>query len=157
MHLHQWWTRPCMLQSVGLISIKVTHCCSRCCWNAPLTTSLCSYPLFGLYRRSVNVEECQWVPFFLPWRNSVPHLCFICTSTSGAILPDCPSAAICHTATTRNRILLGRFNRYCHTTNIHLQHHGPTPHTQSTSLKVSRLPRLKIAAKQAYYLMEELR
>ena len=46
-------------------------------------------------------------------------LCFICTSTSDTILSDCPSAAICHGATKGIGILLGRFNPYCHTTNIH--------------------------------------
>ena len=34
--------------------------------------------------------------FFLTWRNSMRHLCFIRTSTSCAILSDCP-AAICYT------------------------------------------------------------
>jgi len=33
------------------------------------------------------------------WRNSVAHLCFICTSMSDGILSDCPSTAICHTTT----------------------------------------------------------
>jgi len=34
---------------------------------------------------------------------------------SDAALSDCPSAAICHTATTYNGILMGRFSLYCHT------------------------------------------
>ena len=50
----------------------------------------------------------------------------ICTSMSDAIVSDCPSAVICHMATTFNGILVGRFNFYCHTTNIHLWHYGPT-------------------------------
>ena len=45
--------------------------------------------------------------------------CFIFTSMSGAIVSDCPSAAICHMAITCNGILVGRFNLYCHTTSIH--------------------------------------
>jgi len=38
-------------------------CCYHC-WNAPLTTSLCSHPLLGLHQRSASIYECQWVPFF---------------------------------------------------------------------------------------------
>jgi len=42
---------------------------------------------------------------FTAWRNSATHLCFFRTSTSDAILSDCPFAAICHTATRSNGIL----------------------------------------------------
>ena len=52
------------------------------------------------------------------WRNSIPHICFICTSTSDTILSDCPFPAISHTTTKCNGILGGRFNLHCHTTNI---------------------------------------
>ena len=62
---------------------------------------------------------------FSAQRNSVTHLSFTCTSMSDSILSDCPSAAICHTATTWSRILVGRFNLYC-PTNIHLWHHETT-------------------------------
>ena len=55
---------------------------------------------------------------FSTWRNSVPHLCFRYTSMSDAAVSDCPSAAICHTATKYNGILAGRFNPYCHTTDL---------------------------------------
>ena len=48
------------------------------------------------------------------------HFFFIHSSTSDAILSDCPSAVICHTATECNGILGGRFSFYCHTTNIRL-------------------------------------
>lgn len=34
------------------------------------------------------------------------------------LFADCPSAGICHLATKCNRILVGRFNLYCNTTNI---------------------------------------
>lgn len=40
------------------------------------------------------------------------HFCFIFTSMSDTILSDCPLSAICHTATTGNRILVERFNLY---------------------------------------------
>ena len=43
------------------------------------------------------------------------HLSFIDTSMSDAILSDCPSAAMCCMATECNRMLLERFNLYCHT------------------------------------------
>ena len=63
--------------------------------------------------------------FFSTRRNSVTLHCFIHTSVSDAILSDCPSAAICHRATTWNGILAERFNLYCHTTTICTvgQHH----------------------------------
>ena len=38
-------------------------------------------------------SECQWMSMgaiFSTWRNSVPHLCFICPSMSDSILPGCP-------------------------------------------------------------------
>jgi len=90
---------------------------------AALTTTtalLVSHPLSGLLKRSASIDEYQLLPFFPAWRNSVTHFPSICTSTSNAILLDCLSAAICHTATTCNGILVGKFNLYCHTTNIHL-------------------------------------
>ena len=72
-------------------------------------------------------SKCQWMSMgtiFSAWRISVPHLCSIHTSISDAILSHCPSAAICCTVTICNRILVGRFNLYCHPTNIHLWHCG---------------------------------
>jgi len=47
---------------------------------------------------------------FSTQRNSMTHLCFICASMSDAILSDCPSAAICPTATKCNGILVGRYS-----------------------------------------------
>ena len=44
------------------------------------------------------------MPFFSTWRHSVPLHCFIRTAMSDTILSDCPSAAICHIATTCNGI-----------------------------------------------------
>ena len=61
----------------------------------------------------INVIGCN---FFLPWRNSFSHLCFIKTSMSDAIVSNCPSAAICHIITKCNGILVGRFTLYCHIT-----------------------------------------
>jgi len=54
------------------------------------------------------------------WRNSVTHLCFICTSKSDAILLDCLSTAIHCIATKCNEILVRRFSLYCRITSIHL-------------------------------------
>ena len=45
----------------------------------------------------MNVSSCH---FFPTWRNSLPPLYSICTSMSDTLLSDCPSAAICHIATT---------------------------------------------------------
>ena len=52
------------------------------------------------------------------------HVCIIRTSISDAILSDCTSAAICHMGSKCNGIIVGRFNLYCHSTNICLWHCG---------------------------------
>jgi hypothetical protein len=76
----------------------LSHRC-RHCWNTPPTASLCSHPLFGLRKRSASVLVCKSVHFY-PHGGTQRH-----TSTSSpllmsdAILSDCPSAAICRTAT----------------------------------------------------------
>ena len=99
--------------------VEVTCCCH--CWNTPPTTSLCSHPLFGL--PSV-FNKCKWMSvsaITTDFLHAETRFYFICTSTLGAVLSDCPSAAICHichTATKWNRILAGRFNLYCSTTDI---------------------------------------
>ena len=51
----------------------------------------------------MNVVGCH----FFSWRNSVPHLCFVCTSMSDVILSDCPSAAICHMTAKCHKMLVG--------------------------------------------------
>lgn len=49
------------------------------------------------------------------------------TSMSDTILSNCPAAAICCRVAKWNRMLVGRFILYCHTTtNIHLRCCGPT-------------------------------
>ena len=66
---------------------------------------------------SINVQQALMnvsCYSFSTWRNSMPHFCFICTSMSDTTLSHCPSAAICHTATKCNGILVRRFNLYCH-------------------------------------------
>ena len=93
------------------------HCLH--CWNEPPTTSLCWHPLFGPHKCSVSINEWQW-------RKSVLHLCFTCSSVLDTILSNCPSVTICHTTTACKGILVGRFNRYCHTTNVYLWHLVPT-------------------------------
>ena len=60
------------------------------------------------------------------WRNSITHLCFIHNSMSDAILSDCSSVAVCHTAAKCNATLERRFNLCCHTTNIHFWWCGST-------------------------------
>jgi len=91
-------------------------------FHITVATAETQYPLphyvHNHHHYLVDTDEYQWVQFFpsgvVQWHS------FICTSMSDAILSDCPSAAICHTATTCNGILAGMFNLYCHTTNIHL-------------------------------------
>ena len=85
---------------VAIRSLTCLSCCCFHCWNSPSTASLCLHTLIGLYKYPASTNECQQVPFFPAWRNSVTHFCFIRTSMSDAIWSDCPSAAICHTATT---------------------------------------------------------
>uniref|UniRef100_A0A8C2TLL4 Uncharacterized protein n=1 Tax=Coturnix japonica TaxID=93934 RepID=A0A8C2TLL4_COTJA len=65
----------------------------------------------NIHQAPMTVNGCH---FFSTWRNSVPLLCFILTSTSDTILSGCPSAAICHTATTCNGIVVGRFSLCWH-------------------------------------------
>ena len=48
--------------------------------------------------------------------NSEMHLCFVRTSLSGSLLSERPSAALCHTATACNGVLVERFNPYSHIT-----------------------------------------
>jgi len=55
--------------------------------------------------------------------NWMAHLC---TSMSDAHLSDCSSASICHMESKHNGILVGRYNLYCHTTNICLWCRGPS-------------------------------
>ena len=40
------------------------------------------------------------------------------TNARSTSMPDCPSAAICHVATTHHGTLVGRFSLYCHPTDI---------------------------------------
>jgi len=56
---------------------------------------------------STNVQHASVDAIVSTWRNAIPHLCFISTSISDDIAPDCPSAAICHTTTTSNGISVG--------------------------------------------------
>jgi len=122
MHFHQPWTR---------------HVCKICTsrGDSPLLSpwlhrttnhSLCWYPLFGPHKHSAGVSECQWVPFFQHGRIQWHAYFFILAFTSDAFLSDCPSTAICLTATKCNRILLGRFSLCCYATNICLWCCGPT-------------------------------
>jgi len=119
-------TTSCVLSQVMIKSLHATvkkictaicnvaslsRCCFHC-WN----TSLCSrLVLFGLHKFSAKTDECQWPPCFSTWRNLIPHLRFIHPSMSEAILSNCLSAAICHTAIKWNGILVGRFHLCCHT------------------------------------------
>ena len=79
----------------------------------PLSHCAHIYCLFSrnVQQASVNVNGRH---FFPAWRNSITHLCFICISMSDATMSDCSSAAICHMATTRKKILVWRFSLHHH-------------------------------------------
>jgi len=122
---------PVMNKSLN--AMLVTICTSRGDprFLSPLlkrTTHHQTVPTSTVWSLSI-LSESQWMSrraTFSAWRNSVPPLCFIPTSMSDTTVSDCPSAAICHTATTRNGMLVGRFDFYFHTTNICLWYCGPT-------------------------------
>mgnify|MGYP001853061509 CR=1 FL=1 len=51
-----------------------------------ITTSLCTHPLFDLYKHSANVKRWKQAQFFSSWRNSMTSTCFIHSSMSDTIL-----------------------------------------------------------------------
>jgi len=75
-------------------------------------------------------SKCQW-------RQWVTHLCSIRTSMSDIVVSDHPSAAICHTATTWNGMLVGRFSLDCHPTNIHPDVMGQQHKTAGITFRVA--------------------
>jgi len=111
----------------------LSHGCCHC-WNTLPTTSL-SHCTHTHWLAFINVHGCQWVSFFSTWRNSMTHLCPTHISMSDALLSDCPSAAISHTARTRSSMLDRRFNLYCHNSNIHLWRRGKQNKISSTTFK----------------------
>ena len=93
------------------------------CWNAA-STPHCAHTHCLI---SINVQKSQLMSISAivsAWRNSVPHFCFI-HSPMVRHHSVRLSAAICHTATKCNEILLGRFCLYHRTANIHLWLRGP--------------------------------
>ena len=95
-------------------------------WRWPLSLS----PLLKCTPMSHCATSSIWSPqtfmhwwtstgtIFSEWRNLISHLCFVHTLMSDAIVSECPSAAVCHTTTTCNGMLVGRFSIYCYCTNI---------------------------------------
>lgn len=75
-----------------------------------------THPLTGLtstvWSPPTTIEEGQWVHF-----SHMEEFNSICTSMSGAIASNSPSAAICHMV-TNVKILVGKFNFYFHTTTV---------------------------------------
>jgi len=114
-----------MSKNLHVVLIKICtsrgdHCLCCHCWNSSPTSTDCSPEMFRRH---------WWMSvgaFFPAWRNLVTPLCLVHTPMSDAILSDCLSVAICHTATTYIRVVAGRFNLYCHTTIIRLWCHWST-------------------------------
>ena len=101
--------------------------CDSCAWfvfHVAVTTAEMHHPS-PHYTHIHCFKQASIGVIFSTWRNSVIYLCFVHTSMSDIILSDCLSAANCHVATTCNGILVGRFNLYCHITNIHFWYCGP--------------------------------
>jgi len=84
----------------------------------------CTHIQFGLHRHSLNIDKCPRVQLF-PHRGSQGHSFAPSPSISDAILSECPSATVCHTATPYKGILAGKFILRCRTTNSRW-HRGPT-------------------------------
>ena len=126
---HQWWTRACMLHlcksawtswawlvfHVAVITAETHH-------SRPLYAHIHCLVSVNIQQVWINVSGCNF--FQMEEFSDIPlfHMHFR-VNTIGS---DFPSAAICHTAAKCYRILVGRFNLHCHTTNIRLWHCGPT-------------------------------
>jgi len=103
------------VSTAAVTTAEMHHSLSHCTLNHRLVST-------NIQQASMNANGCDY--FCIEEFNSTPllHTHFMWDT----ILSDCPSAAICHTATKRNRMLVGRFILYSHTTNIHLWCCGPT-------------------------------
>ena len=113
-HICQLCAGACMLLSRTWLVFHITVTTAETHYPPPCAHSYCLVSI-SVQQALMNVSGAIFFPL---WRNSVTHLGFVCTSMSDTALSECPSAAICHTATTCNGILVGRFNLYCHPTNI---------------------------------------
>jgi len=80
------------------------------------------HPLFGLHKYSASVDERQWMPYFLhrgiQFHTFAPY-------TLPRQMPFCQAAILLPSVTTQQKkkcsgILVGSFNLYFHTINIHL-------------------------------------
>ena len=98
-------------------NVPCHSCCSYLCWNLPPTASLCWHPLFGLHQRLASINGFQQVEAF----SSTPllHMHFY-------IRCHCVRQPLCCHLSHDNKILVGRFNLYSHTTNICFRHCRPT-------------------------------
>ena len=137
-HFHQWWTGACIQYLIKSEPVEVIQ----------YKSTLLKYTTHFLAVWSPSVFSKGWwmsmSAIFSAWRNSVPQLCFIHTSTLVAMLSDCPSAAVCCMATTCNGILMGRFNLCCHTTNIWLWHCGQSIHFDAALVLISTYIKLLV-------------
>ena len=100
--MHQWGN-PLSPSSLLKCSTNCAHC-------AHIHHSIS----INTQQMLVNVNGCH----FFCMEDLIPPLCFIHASMTDTILPRCPSAVVCHTATKHNGILVGRFSLYCHQINI---------------------------------------
>ena len=142
--LHLLVAMPCLLTGNDTVQEIVTFSFVLVQWNLTnlhtvfFVSSFCSYVSIS----GTHLMRTSWYSFWCTEVDNQLHTqflvcnilictdelierlfilwCFISFSTSDATLSDCHSAAICHTATKCNGIMVGRFSLYCHTTNIHL-------------------------------------
>jgi len=91
-----WLSGACLVLHVAVTTATTHHPLPHCAHIHCLVS-------IDILQVLMNVSGCL---FFPAWRNSMTYLFFTCTSMSDTILSDCPSAAICHTATRCHRIFV---------------------------------------------------
>ena len=114
------WCDSCAWPSGTWLVFHVAVATAETCHPPPHCVNIHCLVSINVQQASLNVIGCNF--FHMEEFSYTPLL----HTHFHVILSDCPSAVICHTATKCNGILAGRFNLYCHITNIRHLHRGPT-------------------------------